>query len=228
MRENTMRTREWEKSKFGLDSEIMKIKRNSRRARYTVRAKLRKDSKWLALPKEKQDMVVAEEEEIVRKRYNDRIAEVKRIWYGFDEETANKDADGDDDCDDGNNDGNDNGDDDGGDDGDDDGGDNGDDNDDDDALSDPYFEGNEDDEDKEGEYEFDEVTQGEFEELLTSVYDRCSERFEAVIAPFEKWGSYDEEPMSSDEEETSEEELEEEDKGDASIMDDSNVVDNLE
>ena len=92
-RENTVRTREWERSKVGLESGILKIDRNKRVAICRERARLKNEAEWDSLTSEERENWEAIVIAGVTARYEEEKDKLREAWYSKDEEDSEVDVD---------------------------------------------------------------------------------------------------------------------------------------
>jgi len=81
LRENTSQTREWKRSKVGLESGLLKIDRNRRVAIFRARERLRKMKEWKLLTKEAKQKREASTIAKVTALYEKKKEDLRRAWY---------------------------------------------------------------------------------------------------------------------------------------------------
>lgn len=80
-RDNTARTRQWERSKVGLKSGLLKIDRNKRVAIFREREHMRKKKEWNSLTKEEREDRDASMIERVTAHYENEKTTLRHMWY---------------------------------------------------------------------------------------------------------------------------------------------------
>jgi len=184
-RDNTARTRQWERSKVGLESGLLKIDRNKRVAICRERERMRKKQGWELLTKEEKEQHEASIIERLTASYENEKNALRKSWYNSsevesepeeEEEEMGKHDDSIDDVEEAD-------------------------------CSDPDFEADE------GEAEVrSPESKAMLSGSIADIYNKAFEDIENAVKGFEDWGSYEEEPADYDEEnECDDEDTQEED-----------------